>query len=156
MINKAKFICKILLLNLIFICKANAVSCYITMVKASCWKDYDLYVTVKNSETGDKLGDITVSKGNLWNRKEFICKPGMTLGLEAKYVPEIWKGDKDKVFPSTRFWSLPKETNNTDAIGWNVTVCYPQSFSDVPLPPDATADCTCDMQAIPKFTVNVQ
>ncbi len=150
----AKLLCNILLLNFIFMCKANALSCYITIVKDSCWKNYDLYVTVNNAETGAKLGEIAVYQGKQWGRAKFDCTPGITLELEAKYSPDIWSGDSEKVFKAIRFWKLPKKPTNAEALGWNVSVCYPKWFADVPMPPDASGDCKCDMQAVPKFEIS--
>lgn len=150
----ARSIFKIILFSVIFVCSANAaLECYITIVKASCWKGYDLTVTVNNAETGIKLGEITIYEGRLWGREKFACTPGITLALEAKYSPEIWSGDNDRVFKATRFWKLPKKPTNAEALGWNITVCYPKWFSDVPAPPDATANCECDLTAVPKFEV---
>lgn len=152
--NLMRFICKVLLLNIILVCKASAaLECYITIVKASCWKNYDLTVTVNNAETGMKLGEITVYEGRLWGREKFDCTPGITLSLEAGFSPEIWSGDNERVFKATRFWKLPKKPTNAEALGWNVTVCYPKWFSDVPTPPDASAKCECDLQEVPKFEV---
>lgn len=141
----------VLLMTYIFVCKANALDCYITVVKASCWKNYDVHVTVNNAETGLKLGEITIYEGKLWGREKFTCNPGITLALEANYSPDIWSGDKDRVFKAIRFWKLPKAPSNADATGWNVTVCYPKWFANIPTPPDATANCECDIQSVPKF-----
>lgn len=146
-----KMLAIIIVLNLLFICKAQALSCYITMVKASCWKDFNLNVTVINAESGDKLGEITVPQGQLWDRKEFSCQPGIILALEAKFSPEIWHGDSEKSYKAIRLWRLPKSEDNRDNYSWNFTVCYPEWFSDIPTPPKASIDCKCDMSAVPKF-----
>lgn len=143
---------KALLISMLFAANAHAVKCYMTMVKASCWKDYDLTVTIKNAETGDKLGDITVYEGDMWKRGTFSCKEGQTLELSAKFSPVFWSGDSDREFKAMRFWLLPKKAGE-NAIGWNLTVCYPEWFADVPTPPKATASCACDMSAVPEFKV---
>lgn len=147
-----RLLLKVLCMSMFLSANAHAVTCYITMVKASCWKDYDLTVNITDAENGKELGKITVYEGDLWKREKFDCKAGETLALTAKFSPTLWEDDADREYKATRFWKLPKEAGK-DAIGWNVTVCYPEWFADVPTPPKSDGDCVCDMQEVPKFKV---
>ncbi|PJD93672.1 MAG: hypothetical protein CK424_02440 [Legionella sp.] len=128
--------------------QVHAVTCYLTMVKANCWKDYDLSVEVSNAESGVIKGTIKVPEGKLWVRQSFECEPGNTLALVAKFSPVFWAGDENKTFPGQRYWNLPDKIKPGET-GWNVTVCYPKYFANVPIPPDATANCACDLTHIP-------
>jgi hypothetical protein len=141
---------KFLILSIILSSNAQAVTCYITMVKASCWKDYNLTVNVLNASTGVKQGTIMVFSGDLWGRDKFECKPGQTLSLEAQFTPVFWEKDDGRIYKARRFWKLPDKVTD-DITGWNVTVCYPKWFSDVPYPPEASGDCKCNMGEIPKM-----
>jgi hypothetical protein len=153
MCNFAKIFMKLFLINIVFISKSYALDCYMTIVKSYAWQNYNLTVAVNNAENGTKLGEVTVPQGKLWNREKFTCSLGVTLALEARFSPEIWSGDKDKVFNAIRMWKLPKNPSNPNALGWNLTVCYPKSFSDVPTPPQGNGEFECDLQAVPKFKV---
>jgi len=127
---------------------SHAVTCYITMVKDSCWKDYNLTVSVKDAGSGDEITSILVAEGDAWGRQQFECNPGQTLALEAQFSPVFWSGEEDKKFPAQRYWKLPAEMEN-GITGWNVTVCYPKWFANVPVPPNATSNCKCDTDSIP-------
>ena len=137
-------------MSILFSANAHAVTCYITIVKANCWKDYDVTVNITDAENGKDLGDITIYEGDLWKREKFDCQAGETLALVAKFSPPIWEDDAGRDYKATRFWNLPKKASK-DAVGWNVTVCYPEWFADVPTPPKGSADCACDMSKVPEF-----
>ncbi|MDP3561861.1 MAG: hypothetical protein Q8R83_06765 [Legionellaceae bacterium] len=143
-----KQISKYIILSYCFCVQAHAFTCYITMVKDSCWKDYNLIVRVSDASTNAESTTITVPAGKLWERQEFECKEKQTLALVAQFNPVFWSGDENKTFPAQRYWKLP-DNIESGITGWNVTVCFPKWFADVPLPPHATADCKCDMDSIP-------
>ncbi|MDF1758858.1 MAG: hypothetical protein P1U74_11290 [Legionellaceae bacterium] len=130
--------------------QAQAVQCYITVVKGSCWKDYDVTISALNAETSNKVVDVVIPKGQLTARAPFTCQPGDTLSMSSKFSPEFWKGDEMKVFKAIRFWALPEKAES-NTIGWNVSVCFPQGFSDVPQPPESSGQCECDMESVPKL-----
>lgn len=133
----------------LFTTQVSAMTCYLTMVKGSCWKAYDLTVDVSNADTGKAKTTVLVPEDQMWVRQTFECKPGETLALVAKFSPVFWAGDENKTFPGQRYWKLP-DTVKPGETGWNVTVCFPKYFSNVPLPPDASTHCDCDVSAIPK------
>ncbi len=123
-------------------------TCYMTMVKDNCWKDYNVMVDVNNSRTGDKMLTITVPKGDLWNRQMFDCDAGLKLMYIARFSPVFWEKDVGKTYPALNFWSLPNEIHPGDS-AWNISVCYPKDFALVPMPPQATGNCKCDFASIP-------
>ena len=128
--------------------QARAFTCYITMVKDSCWTKYNVTVQVTDASLGTASTSIIVPEGQTWARKQFECAKGQTLALQAQFTPAFWRGDETKTFPAQRFWKLPDDVES-GVTGWNVTVCYPKWFSDVPLPPEATGTCVCNTDNIP-------
>ena len=130
---------------------AYAVPCYLTLVKDSCWKMYDVTVDIKDAVTNKQLGSIIVPLGTAWGRQAFECSGGETLALFAKFSPAFWSTDEDRVFSGQRYWKLP-DALKPGEVAWNVTVCYPKYFANVPLPPNATSNCMCDVDNIPKIS----
>lgn len=130
---------------------AHAVPCYLTLVKDSCWKMYDVTVDIHDAQTDKKLGSIIVPLGTAWGRQAFECTAGQTLALFAQFSPPFWSTDENKVFPGQRYWKLPDELKSSD-VAWNVTVCFPKYFANVPMPPDATSHCACEVDKIPKVS----
>lgn len=138
------------LLGLFLSAQGYAFNCYLTMVKAECWKAYDLTVEASDAATGKAIKTVMVPEDNLWSREAFECRPGTTISLVAQFSPVFWTGQENKTYPGKRFWKLPNKIRRGET-GWNVTVCYPKDFSDVPAPPDANINCTCDLKSIPKI-----
>lgn len=139
-----------LLLSILLSTPGHAFKCYFTMVKAECWKSYDLTVDVSDADTGKAIKKITVAENELWARETFDCEPAATIAVIAKFSPVFWAGDEHKTYQGRRFWKLPHSIRTGDT-GWNVTVCYPSDFSDVPTPPVANTNCKCDLMAVPKI-----
>ena len=140
----------ILLLSILMSTQVQAIKCYLTMVKGNNWKAYDLTVDLLDAGTGKKKLTTLIAEGDLWSRDEFECKPGETLSLEAKFSPAFWAGQEDKIYKGKHFRKLPNAIQPGEA-GWNVTLCFPRDFSDVPSPPDANTNAECDLNAIPKI-----
>ena len=128
--------------------QTHAFSCFLTMVKDSCWTNYDVSVTVKNTATNAPVAMITIPKDKSWAREEVTCQPMESFSMEASYSPVFWESDEGKVYPARREWLLPKEIEKGQT-AWSLTVCYPAEFSEVPLPPDAKGNCACDTSVIP-------
>ncbi|HVT63291.1 MAG TPA: hypothetical protein VHD33_07395 [Legionellaceae bacterium] len=138
------------LLGIVLTGQIHAVTCFITMVKGHCWKAYDVSVDVLDANSGQKKISLVIPENQMWVRQPFECKPGDTLALTAKFSPAFWAGDEEKTFPGQRYWKLPT-TVNAGETGWNVTVCFPKYFANVPTPPDAATNCDCDLSTIPKL-----
>lgn len=135
---------------IIFSQRALAFNCYITMVKDSCWTDYNLTVTVRDANNNNELTQIIVPKGQSWGRQAFSCEKGQTLALTAQFDPIFWSTDEGKIFPGQRYWKLP-DNIESGISGWNVTVCYPKWFANVPTPPTATSNCKCNTDNLPQL-----
>lgn len=128
-----------------------AITCYYTLVKDNCWTKYDVSVDIMDAATNKILKTITVPNGKSWSRQTFPCDPGQKLIYRAQFSPVFWESDKGKTYMAKNYWSLPNSFNPGDS-AWNVTVCYPNDFSLVPLPPDASGNCSCDFNGIPEIS----
>lgn len=136
------------ILMTIFSAHAMAFSCHITIVKDNCWTDYNLTVSVTDASNGNELVKILVPKGESWGRKTFTCDKGQTLAMSAQFDPVFWAEDANKNFLGQRYWKLPDQIEN-GVSGWNVTVCYPKWFANVPTPPKSTSHCRCNTDNLP-------
>lgn len=125
-----------------------AFPCYATLVKDTCWTQYDVTVTVLDAMTHKALAVIDAPKGQSWGREPFTCQPGQQLLYTAQFKPTFWQGDENKTYTATSYWSLPKSTSPKES-AWNVSICYARDFSEVPMPPGATASCQCQFQKVP-------
>lgn len=123
-------------------------TCYYTLVKDNCWTQYNVRVEVTDAVTFKALTTVAVPAGTSWTREAFSCTPGQKLFYKARFSPPIWESDKDKVYSAITYWSLPSEIKSGET-AWNISVCYPASFSDIPLPPDAAGNCRCDFSSVP-------
>lgn len=126
-----------------------AFPCFITIVKDSCWTNYNVKVDVIDAENERVLTSINIPKGSGWSRKSFDAHPKQRIMLRAQFNPHFWDKNQDKYYYATRYWALPDEIVG-DTMAWNVGACYPKNFSSVPLPPDATSNCQCDNREIPQ------
>lgn len=122
--------------------------CFLTVMKDSCWTDYNVTVVAMDSDTNKPAATITIPKGQSWGRQEFNCQPKETLNYLATFSPVFWKQDEGKQYSGKRTWSLPEQIQK-GMTAWNITVCYPEQFAEVPLPPTAGGNCTCDARNIP-------
>jgi hypothetical protein len=136
-------------LNIFLISKVWAFPCYLTVVKGRCWvEDYDVNVTVQDASNQKTITTINVAKGKPWARASFECAPSQTLQYFATYSPSIWQNE-DKSYKAKKYSVLDSEIDPTD-VAWSLQICYPDDFSNVPLPPKAGADCSCDVKNIPE------
>lgn len=139
----------ILLSTLLFSQQTLAINCYLTMVKGDCWISYDLTVDILDAHTAKAIKTVVVPANQAWIRQEFDCKPGDKIAFEAKFSPVFWEGDDDKTFKGQRHWKLPDVIKKGET-GWNVPVCFPEHFADVPAPPTGNSNCHCNFTNIPK------
>lgn len=125
-----------------------AFNCYYTLVKDSCWTNYTVSVDVADALTMKSILSISIPPGQSWARLEFNCEPGQRLHYTAQFSPIFWEKDKGHVYPAKTFWSLPNEIKPMET-AWNISVCYPANFAEVPFPPDAIGNCKCDFSSVP-------
>lgn len=140
--------------------QASAMQCYLTLMQGKCWQNYEITIQAVDGISGDEITKpITLSakKGDpmdkFWKRVPFDCKAKEGISLKASFSPPIWATDKDKIYPGTEIIYLP-ETIKKGIFAWNVPVCFPSSFENIPIPPSATDNCDCtEMQKLlPKIT----
>lgn len=127
-------------------------TCYFTLVKDSCWTNYDVKVVVTDTQTNQELLTIEVPKGKSWGRQIFTCEPSQRLIYHASYQPVFWRSEMGKTYMALRYWSLPAALSK-DQSAWELPVCYPAAFSAIPLPPGANNNCHCDFKNIPSIKV---
>lgn len=124
-------------------------TCFYTLIKDSCWTNYDVSVDVIDASNLNKLFTVSVPKGKNWERVKFSCTAAQSLIYKAHYSPVFWENEKGKTYHSLRNWTLPGKINPGD-LAWTIPVCYPKEFAQVPLPPDAKGSCKCDLKSIPE------
>lgn len=142
------FIKKIsLLLALGFVTKAMAFTCYFTVVKDSCWTDFDLKVTALDTRDKSVLTTAVIPAKQSWTRTSFDCNPGQQLEYNAIFSPTFWENDKDKIFRSKKYRLLNSKIEPTD-VAWDIQVCFPEEFAEVPFPPKGDKNCRCDFSLV--------
>lgn len=145
----ASFLKKLFLLMLFTPSALLAFPCYITIVKDSCWTNYDVTVTMSNLQTNTKVASVLVPKGKSWEREQFTCDAAQTLSYVATFQPVIWENQANTLYRAVSFWDLPKTIGAHD-LAWNLTACFPRDFSGVPTPPTSAGNCSCDVSHIPE------
>ncbi|KTD60646.1 periplasmic protein [Legionella sainthelensi] len=125
-----------------------AITCYFTLAKDNCWNNYTVTVDVMDAATAKVLTTAVIPPGKSWVRQIFPCTPKEKLIYRAQFSPVIWEREKGQIYYAKNYWSLPNDINSGDS-AWNVSVCYPSDFSQIPLPPEATGTCKCDFDSIP-------
>lgn len=123
-------------------------NCYFTLVKDNCWLKYNVNVRVIDASTEKEVLSVSVPAGQAWARETFACSPKQSLTYLASFTPVIWESEKGKVYNSVTNWILPDTIKPGDK-AWTISVCYPKSFVQVPMPPEATSSCACDFSAVP-------
>lgn len=132
-----------------FVANVWSFNCFITIVKDTCWTDYNVTVDVLDADNANqKLVTVIVPTGSAWNRQKFSCKPSQKLKFQARFTPVFWKKDAGKVYNGTNYWILPDKPS-PDETAWNLTICYPKQFSEVPFPPTGGGNCKCETKKVP-------
>lgn len=129
------------------ICSAADVTCYLNIVKNSCWNEYDVNIIVEDMTQRKPLSKVVLPKNTKWKRVSFNCSPGQTIHYLATFSPAFWEALKGKTYFSKQYWSLPSELTPGD-VAWELTICFPKEFSGVPFPPTAGQDCKCQTNLI--------
>ena len=139
---------------------AFAIDCYITVMQGTCWKNYDITITALDAMSSEPIASpITLSGKNpnklndFWKRIPFKCKPKQGIKFQATFSPPIWENNKGKAYPSVETIYLP-ETIDKGIFAWNIPICYPKGFDNVPIPPAYSGtECNCDdiKKVIPKL-----
>lgn len=134
--------------SIFFSLQAQAFPCFITLVKDSCWTKYEVDVNVINSTSGDLISTVSAAEGDSWAREQFNCQPGENLSLKASFSPVFWEQDKGKVYAALHDWTLPATIQKGET-AWNIMICFPAQFAEVPMPPEGGSNCVCKTDDIP-------
>ena len=132
-----------------------AFKCFITAAKDSCWLDFNVTIYVIDLDSGKNLATISIPKGKAWTRVETQCNPSQELKMQADFNPVFWQSDEGKNYKAKQYWQLPTTIKPGEA-AWNLNICYPANFAQVPLPPSAGSNCTCDFTKIPSVPLQKQ
>ncbi|MCX7115621.1 MAG: hypothetical protein NTW08_06925 [Gammaproteobacteria bacterium] len=135
------------------VCFGQAFSfpCYVTVLKDSCWTNYDVQVMVMDGVQKKQLLAVSVPKGQAYQRQKFECSARQELAFNATFQPVIWENEKGMVYPAKQFVFLPEAVNKDDK-AWNIPICFSSAFTKVPMPPAATGQCVCDFATVPALT----
>lgn len=144
--RKARFFTAVVLTSITM--PIFAFSCFYTAVKADCWLNYEVTIKILDVADNSLLATAVIPKGKLWARVPFTCNFAQQLNYSATFQPTIWQGQENKVYGVQHYLHLPASAKATEK-AWNIPVCFPQAFAEVPIPPQATANCTCDFKSIP-------
>ena len=134
--------------SLIYCSAIWSFTCYFTLVKDSCWTKYNVSVDVVDDDKSTVLTTVNVPAGTPWIRQKFTCEAKQKLMYKARFTPVFWQSDVGKTYSADRYWFMPGTINPGDT-AWNIPVCFPANFSEVPFPPDAKGNCKCDFSTIP-------
>ncbi len=130
---------------------ALAFPCFITIIKDNCWTHYTVTIDVLDADTQATLTTIVVPKGESWSRGRFDGQPKQHLMVRAKFKPIFWKASVNKIYYAKHYWLLP-DAGEGKTTAFNINICYPKSFSSVPLPPEANSKCICSEQNLPRVS----
>jgi hypothetical protein len=124
-----------------------AAECYVTLVKADCWKGYQVDLNITKSD-GKVVGKILIPKDKTWGRIDFPCNAGDVLASDISFDPPIWKHQVGLRFKSKRFWNLPATEADKGTL-FAINMCFPGEFAQIPQAPNANTSCDCSMEGIP-------
>jgi len=110
---------------------------------------------VLDANTNQQLLSVVVPKGKSWTREPFTCQPEQKLMYQVTFKPTIWQGQEDKKYMALRYWFLPAVIK-PDESAWELKICYPADFAEVPLPATANANCHCDFTSIPAIPPKIE
>ena len=124
-----------------------AVQCYITVISAPCWNEYDVSVDILNSANNSLISTVKIPKGAHYGRVNFECKPSQVFAAQATFEPAVWIKDAHKRYNASRFWKLPDNAPQQGAI-WSIDICFPTQFGNVPNSTSSDS-CKCSLEDIP-------
>ncbi|MDP1603284.1 MAG: hypothetical protein Q8M03_08470 [Legionella sp.] len=147
--------------KIFFLCSAlfsaplMAFPCFFTLVKDSCWTDYTVTVNVTNVDTNQPIITVSIPAGQTWVRQPFTCQPSEKIVYTATFEPSIWEQTEGQVYKAKRYWQLPSAATSKQK-AWEVPVCFPAAFAEVPFPPKASGNCKCDFSSVTPIPLQSQ
>lgn len=152
---------KLMLMSLLFLMNtplwADAKApypCQVRLIKTDCWKDVEVTVIAKDSETHKNIGGpIVLAKDSFETMQSLPCQPSQTMNFSATVLPTAWEG-VNTVYPSINFFNSPSKLPK-NAEKWIVSLCFPDDFSSVPLPLSSNKTCRCHFEELQNSRENV-
>lgn len=139
-------IAKLLILS--WLSSTYAVECNVTFIKDKCYADYDVHLSVTDSQSKKSLAELDIPRSQFWVRQTFECQPSQVVAIHSTFTPAIWEADAGQSYQGTHFTQFP-DTEPPQGTIWAMEVCFPAQFSKVPTPPKITGTCGCDKTSIP-------
>jgi hypothetical protein len=125
-----------------------ATQCVLTLVKDSCWTDYQVNVQFTDKLSNKLVTTVNIPANQNWSRVKFNCAAGQVLAGVATFSPIIFSSEKNNTYSGVRFWHLPQTVPEAGVI-WSLQICFGSDFANLPFPPKATGNCKCDTSLIP-------
>ena len=141
--RNAVFVCCVLLSTQLF-----AFPCTVTLVKDSCWTNFNVNMVVTDVQSGKPITTILVPKGTSWKRGSFECQPSQKIIYSATFDPAIWEGTEGRIYNAQQYWALPESFTSSQK-AWEIPVCFPSAFAEVPMPATGSGNCICDFTSVP-------
>lgn len=133
---------------LLFTHSVFSVNCVATIVKDSCWKDFQVDVSIYDSITNSLLTTITVPKDKSWARGLFSCQPNQVFRILGVYSPSIFENENTQVYMKRNI-TLPSIAPKI-GVEWAFNICFGVDFAKLPLPPTSLGNCQCQFDQIPE------
>lgn len=124
---------------------AAEIVCELRVVKNTCWEDYEITVDVVEAEVDKPITQVVVPKNLQSKGEQFSCPKVDKITLHGKFDPPIWQDQKGVSYKAKQVWDVPR-TFPEDTERWTITVCFPNDFIAVPIPPKIQLPCLCKYQ----------
>ncbi|CAN5293710.1 hypothetical protein BH10PSE19_BH10PSE19_02730 [soil metagenome] len=130
------------------------IECKLVFSKIPCWKGYTVFVEMIDAVTQKALQNFELKGKDLSTTIVYDCQKHPQINFRTHYSPNIWKGDENKIYLSTKVWDIASglaelpDAASADATTTTFTISatFPTNFSEVPSP------TICDQgKTIPKI-----
>src|SRR5680860_214624 len=121
----------IILVTIVMTASVQAATCFITLIKDSCWLNYNVTFSTFDAEQDKELATLTIPAASAWARKSFECTLSQRLKFQAQFTPTFWDSGVGKIYNSKTHKTLPAVMKPGER-AWHITVYYPRDFSEIP------------------------
>lgn len=122
--------------------QASSFQCAVELVKATCWKDYDVSVHVVSSTWPNIENKLTIPKGKMMAKREFSCRAMDSVSANASFSPAIWENAGNEKYRQKKRWFVPNDLP-AGSDTFLIEICFPRDFAGVPLPLGDARNCGC-------------
>lgn len=118
-------------------------ACYVQLLKAQCWGDYQVNVQIIDAMTATAKDSIALAANAFAVKHAIECGNYEHITFAAHFSPSLWEGEEDTWYQAKRVWVVPDDLPPS-TVEWGVTLCFPHDFISVPLLPSGNIqDCPC-------------